>query len=63
MRSSSRTCPCFLWQNFISFSKNLALFSQNSIITNLIEHGTTGDKLDIRNISIAVIFAAKFWKK
>jgi hypothetical protein len=43
--------------------QNLALFSQNSINTNLVEHGATGDKLDIRNVSIAVKFAAKFWKK
>ncbi len=63
MRSSLCTCPCFLWQNFISFSKNLALFSQNSVNTNLVEHGATGDKLDIRNISIAVKFAVKFWTK
>jgi hypothetical protein len=63
MHSSSCTCPCFLWQNFISFSKNLALFSQNSVNTNLVEHGATGNELDIRNVSIAVKFVAKFWKK
>jgi hypothetical protein len=45
------------------FFQNLALFSQNSINTNLVEHGATGDELDIRNVSIVVKFAAKFWKK
>jgi hypothetical protein len=45
------------------FFQNLALFSQNSVNTSLVEHGTTGNKLDIRNISIAAKFAAKFWKK
>jgi hypothetical protein len=63
LHSSLRTCPCFLWQNFISFSKNLALFSQNSVNTDLVENGATGDELDIRNLSFVVKFAAKFWKK
>jgi hypothetical protein len=47
----------------LQFFQNLALFSQNSVNTNLVEHGAIGDKLDIRNVSIAVNFSAKFWKK
>jgi hypothetical protein len=45
------------------FFQNLALFSQNSVNTNLVGHGATGKELDIRNVSIAVKFAVKFWKK
>jgi hypothetical protein len=45
------------------FFQNLALFSQNSINTNLVEHGATGNELNISNVVIAVKFAVKFWKK
>ncbi len=55
--------PMLFTAKLHQFIQNLALFSQNSINTNLVEHGATGDELDIRNISIAIKFAAKFWKK
>jgi hypothetical protein len=45
------------------FFQSLALFSQNSVNTNLVEHGATGKELNISNIVIAVKFAVKFWKK
>ncbi len=45
------------------FFLNLVLFSQNSVNTNLVEHGATGDELNISNVVIAVKFAVKFWKK
>ncbi len=43
--------------------QNLALFSQNSVNTNLVEPGATGNKLNISNVVVAVKFAVKFWKK
>jgi hypothetical protein len=55
--------PMLFMGKLHQFFQNLALFSQNSVNTNLVEHGATGDNLDIKNITIAVKFAAKFWKK
>ncbi len=55
--------PMLFMAKLYQFFQNLALFSQNSINTNLVEHGATGNKLNIRNVSIAIKFAVKFWKK
>ncbi len=52
--------PMLFMAKLHKFFQNLAFFSQNSII---VEHGATGNELDIRNVSIAVKLAAKFWKK
>jgi hypothetical protein len=52
--------PMLFMAKLHQFFQNLALFSQNSINTNLVEHGAISDLLDIRNVSIAVKFAAKF---
>jgi hypothetical protein len=45
------------------FFQHLASYSQNSINTNLIEHGNHGKGLDIKSISTAIKLASKFWKK
>jgi hypothetical protein len=45
------------------FFQNLVLFSQNSVNTNLVEHGATNNELNISNVVIAVKFAMNFWKK
>ena len=55
--------PMLFMAKLHQFFQNLALFSQNCVNTNLVEHSTTGDELDIRNVSIVVKFAAMFWKK
>jgi hypothetical protein len=48
---------------FHHFFQHLALFSQNSINTNLVKHGNHGKGLDIKSVSTAVKLASKFWKK
>ncbi len=46
------------------FLQHLASFSQNSVNTNLVEHGNHGTGLNIKNISTAIKLAAsKFWKE
>jgi hypothetical protein len=60
--SPSRTCPCFCWKTS-SFFQHLALFSQNSINTNLVEHSNHGKGLNIKSVSTAVKLASKFLKK
>jgi hypothetical protein len=45
------------------FFQHLAPFFQNSVNTNLVEHGDHGKGLDIKSVFTAVKLASKFWKK
>jgi hypothetical protein len=57
--------PMFFMGKLHQFIQHLALFSQNSINTNKVEHGiTTSDQgLDSKNIAIAVKLGPKLLKK
>jgi hypothetical protein len=58
-------CPCSPWEKLHQYFQHLALFSQNSINTNKVEHGiTTSDQgLDSKNIAIVVKLGSNFLKK
>jgi hypothetical protein len=57
--------PMFFMGKLHQFVQHLALFSQNSINTNKVEHGiTTSDQgLDSKKIAITVKLGLKFLKK
>jgi hypothetical protein len=54
--------PMLFAQKLHQFFQHLASFSQNSVNTNLVEHGNHGEGLNIKSISTAVKLASKFWK-
>ncbi len=57
--------PMFFMGKLHQFFQHLALFSQNSINTNKVEHGimTSDQGLDRKNIAIVVKLGSKFLKK
>jgi hypothetical protein len=63
MRSPLRTYPCCFAGKLHRFFQFLASFSQNSVNTNLVEHGNHSKGLNIKSISTAIKLASRFWKK
>jgi hypothetical protein len=55
--------PMLFAGKLYQFFQHLASFSQNSVNTNLVEHGNHGKGLNIKSVSTAVKLASKFWKK
>ncbi len=55
--------PMLLAGKLHQFFQHLASFSQNSVNTNMVEHGNHGTGLDIKSISTAIKLASKIWKK
>ncbi len=55
--------PMLFMGKLHQFFQHMALFSQNSVNTNRVEHSIKSEYLDIKSISIAIKLASKFWKK